>query len=86
MSAILVKNAPQELHDWLKAEAARNRRSMNQQALVCLEAARNAIEAYRKQEKTAPKKSLLEALMSALHEGEDLLIGRSRETMRDIEL
>ena len=37
MSALLVKEAPKELHQWLKDEAQYNRRSLNQQILVCLE-------------------------------------------------
>ncbi len=37
MSAILIKNAPQHIHDWLKASAAVNRRSMTQQAVWCFE-------------------------------------------------
>ena len=37
MSALLVKNSPPELNDWLKAEARINRRSLSQQVLVCLE-------------------------------------------------
>lgn len=37
MSALLVKEAPKELHQWLKDEAQFNRRSLSQQILVCLE-------------------------------------------------
>lgn len=37
MSALLVKDTPKDLHQWLKAEASFNRRSLNQQVLVCLE-------------------------------------------------
>jgi len=37
MSALLVKNPPDELRQWLKDEALSNRRSINQQVLVCLE-------------------------------------------------
>ncbi len=37
MSALLVKDPPEGLHDWLKAEARCNRRSLNQQVLICLE-------------------------------------------------
>ena len=37
MSAILIKNAPQRVHDWLKTSAAENRRSMTQQAVWCFE-------------------------------------------------
>jgi len=37
MSAILVKNAPDRVHDWLKRTATASRRSMTQQAVYCLE-------------------------------------------------
>ena len=37
MSALLVKDSPQALNDWLKTEAHLNRRSLSQQILVCLE-------------------------------------------------
>jgi hypothetical protein len=37
MSALLIKDIPPEVHEWLKHEAKRNRRSMTQQAIVILE-------------------------------------------------
>ena len=37
MPDILIKNVPAPVHAWLKAEAAHNRRSMTQQAVVILE-------------------------------------------------
>jgi hypothetical protein len=37
MSALLVKDPPVGLCDWLKSEARFNRRSVNQQILICLE-------------------------------------------------
>ena len=37
MAALLVREVPTEVHDWLKATAAENRRSLNQQVIVCLE-------------------------------------------------
>ena len=37
MPALLVKDSPPELNDWLKAEARINRRSLSQQVLICLE-------------------------------------------------
>ena len=37
MSAILIKNAPSCVHDWLRRTAAENRRSMTQQAVYCFE-------------------------------------------------
>jgi hypothetical protein len=37
MPSLLIKDVPQEIHDWLKREAERNRRSMTQQAIVIFE-------------------------------------------------
>ncbi len=37
MAALLIKDIPREVHEWLKREAARNRRSMTQQAIVLFE-------------------------------------------------
>jgi hypothetical protein len=37
MPALLIKDIPREVHEWLKREAERNRRSMTQQAIVVLE-------------------------------------------------
>ena len=37
MTALLIKDIPHEVHEWLKREAERNRRSMTQQAIVVFE-------------------------------------------------
>ena len=37
MAALLVREAPPAVHDWLKETAVANRRSLNQQIIVCLE-------------------------------------------------
>ena len=37
MPALLIKDIPREVHEWLKREAERNRRSMTKQAIVVLE-------------------------------------------------
>jgi len=37
MAGLLIKNSPREVHEWLKREAEKNRRSMTQQAIVVLE-------------------------------------------------
>ena len=37
MAALLLKDSPPELNEWLKVEARLNRRSLSQQVLVCLE-------------------------------------------------
>lgn len=37
MSSLLIKDVPREVHEWLKREAERNRRSMTQQAIVVFE-------------------------------------------------
>jgi len=36
MTALLIKDIPREVYEWLKREAKRNRRSMTQQAVVIL--------------------------------------------------
>lgn len=37
MAALLIKNLPADVHEWLKHEAERNRRSMTQQVIVLFE-------------------------------------------------
>jgi hypothetical protein len=37
MSSLLIKDIPREVHEWLKAEAEKNRRSMTQQAICVFE-------------------------------------------------
>ena len=37
MAALLVRDAPERVHDWLRTTAAENRRSVNRQIIVCLE-------------------------------------------------
>ncbi len=37
MPSILIKNPPPDVYDWLKASAARERRSLNQQSIFYLE-------------------------------------------------
>ena len=37
MPALLIKDMPPDVHQWLKAEATRNRRSMTQQVIVLFE-------------------------------------------------
>ncbi len=37
MPSLLMKRIPREVHEWLKREAEKNRRSMPQQAIVFLE-------------------------------------------------
>ena len=39
MASLTLKDIPEALHERLKDRAARNRRSLSQEALVCLEAA-----------------------------------------------
>lgn len=43
MAAIMIKNAPKKVHDWLARTAIENRRSMTQQALYCLELCMNGM-------------------------------------------
>ena len=37
MASLLIKNIPREVHEWLKREAQRNRRSMTQETIMVLE-------------------------------------------------
>ena len=37
MPSLLIKDIPREVHEWLRREAKRNRRSMTQQAIVVFE-------------------------------------------------
>ena len=37
MPGLLIKDVPREVHEWLKREAEKNRRSMTQQAIMVLE-------------------------------------------------
>ena len=37
MAALLVRETPAAVHNWLKETADENRRSLNQQVIVCLE-------------------------------------------------
>ena len=47
MPALLIKNIRREMHEWLKREAERNRRSMTQQAIVVLEERMRRFRAVR---------------------------------------
>lgn len=42
MATITIKNLPDDLYEHLKRSAARNRRSINREAIVCLERALTA--------------------------------------------
>ncbi len=37
MPSLLIKNLPREMHEWLKREAEKNRRSMTQQVIALFE-------------------------------------------------
>lgn len=37
MASLLIKDLPRNVHNWLKREASKNRRSMTQQAIVILQ-------------------------------------------------
>ena len=45
MASLVLKNVPRQLHQRLKVEAVRNRRSMTQQAIVLLETSLGAAAA-----------------------------------------
>ncbi|MBI4540132.1 MAG: Arc family DNA-binding protein [Gemmatimonadetes bacterium] len=54
MATITIKNVPEELYERLKRDALRNRRSMNREAIACLERALGA-------ERVEPERFLAEA-------------------------
>ena len=47
MPGLLIKSIPREVHEWLKREAERNRRSMTQQAIVVFEERMRRFEPVR---------------------------------------
>ena len=70
MASLLIKNVPQALHDWLKREARRNRRSMNQQALAILEAQMGPLRPVDFPEPLLPSKPITAGFIdSAKREG-----------------
>lgn len=60
MGSILLKNVPGNVHSWLKREAERNRRSMHQQAIACLEQASMAGESMVYPEPRSPAQAIAE--------------------------
>jgi plasmid stability protein len=54
MAALVIKNLPSRIHRRLKEEAARNRRSMTQHALLLLEQALENNPSARKREPPQP--------------------------------
>ncbi len=47
MPSLLIKDVPPEIHEWLKKEAGKNRRSMTQQAIVLFEEQMHVFHAVR---------------------------------------
>lgn len=72
MASIVIKDVPKDIHDALRAEAAKNRRSMNQEALTILE---RALKPLPPLPKIKPAKTLRpftnEWLLKAMREGRE---------------
>ena len=72
MSALLVKNPSAELHDWLRNEAHFNRRSLNQQILLCLEWCMHTYGAAQRRDPFAKVKTARAEVPAFVH-GEELV-------------
>lgn len=72
MAAIVLKEVPEELHQRLKAEAERNRRSMSQQLLVIMEQALTPLPPLKPIKPVVPTQPFTHAwLMRAMREGRE---------------
>ena len=85
MPSFTIKDFPEDLYQQLKQSAARNRRSMKQEAIVCLERAFHILpsprtpeevqemlaEARRLREYTKGKSLTAEEIHAAIHEGRE---------------
>ncbi len=56
MSAVTLRDLPDDLHAFLKADAAANHRSFNKQVIVALDAYRQSAAHYKKPELTPEEK------------------------------
>jgi hypothetical protein len=72
MPAIVIKDVPKDVHDLLRAEAVKNRRSMNQQALTILERALKPLPPLGRVKPVKTKRPFThEWLMRAMREGRE---------------
>jgi plasmid stability protein len=72
MASILLKDVPTEVHRNLKDQAARNRRSMNQEALAILERALRPIPPLGPIRSVKPTRPFTQAWLSrAIREGRE---------------
>lgn len=72
MAALVLKNLPDRIHKRLKEEAARNRRSMGQQAILILEQALLPLPPLRPFKAFETKRPFThEWLMKAMREGRE---------------
>ena len=72
MSAIVIKDVPKDVHRLLKEAAARNRRSMNQEALMILERALRPVPPLVRVKPIKPKRPFThDWLLKAIREGRE---------------
>jgi plasmid stability protein len=72
MASILIENIPEALHERLKKEAARNQRSMPQQALAILESALPNSMQVKLPEPITPRRPFTQEWLSqAIREGRE---------------
>ena len=72
MPAVVIKDIPADVHRLLKAEAERNRRSMNQEALTILERRSSPCRRCPRARPVKPKRPFSHRwLMRAMREGRE---------------
>ena len=72
MSAIVIKDVPKDVHRLLKEAAARNRRSMNQEALTILERALRPVPPLARIKPIKPRRPFThDWLQRAIREGRE---------------
>lgn len=72
MASLVLKNLPDNVHRRLKEEAARNRRSMTQQATLILEQALVSLPPLKSPSPIKPRRPFThEWLMKAMREGRE---------------
>jgi plasmid stability protein len=72
MASIVIKDVPKDVHEALRVEAAKNRRSMNQEALTILERALKPLPPLPKAKPVKTLRPFTNAwLLKAMREGRE---------------
>lgn len=72
MASIVIKDVPKDVHEALRTEAARNRRSMNQEALTILERVLRPLPPLPAPKPVKPRRPFTHAwLLKAMREGRE---------------